>query len=321
MQRNRRKIVMFAMIICPQRKQRIPLPGIRRTRRNASIPIPIPIFIPRRRTVIGNEHGTRRMRRNRPKNLCQIQKQQRFPPRPFPQSSPDQDGPSTVVGAFFVKFPGFVGKKVIGSGECHDEVVDSEEESFEGEGGGEYRGVSEGTSPFPVGEPRSGNGEYEILLFFLPDSKSRSRFSFQLHPMGREEDVSVFEFGFVGVEELSKGCGAGISEGFVVGEVAVAEVEVVAEEGGHGSPEEEEGLEFLLLLYVVVVVVVVFQRREGSGGGFGEERAVEAIVQDLKSPQREHGAREDRREEDLEGVPCLAAQVGHGEERRVGQEE
>jgi len=54
------------------------------------------------------------------------------------------------------------------------------------------------------------------------------------------EDISVFEVGFFGFEQLDEGCGAAVSKGFVVGEVAVAEVEVIAKEGGPGSPEEEE---------------------------------------------------------------------------------
>ncbi len=48
---------------------------------------------------------------------------------------------------------------------------------------------------------------------------------------------------------------------------------------------------------------------------------MKAIVEDLKSPQGEHGTGKKGQENDLNGVQRFAAEVGHGEERRVGQEE
>ncbi len=43
----------------------------------------------------------------------------------------------------------------------------------------------------------------------------------------------------------------------MVGEVAVAGVEVVAEEGGHGSPEEEEVLEFLIIFVCFLLRILL----------------------------------------------------------------
>jgi len=83
----------------------------------------------------------------------------------------------------------------------------------------------------------------------------QSRFSFQLHLVGDKEDVSIFKLGYFGFEQSDEGCRAGVSEGFVVGEVVMGmgEVEVVAKEGGHGSPEEEEVLQLISLFLLFFI--------------------------------------------------------------------
>jgi len=62
-----------------------------------------------------------------------------------------------------VKFPWFVGKEAVPSGDFHNNIIDPEEESFEGEGYRKDKGVPEGKSQFPEEKTHSGNGQRKFL--------------------------------------------------------------------------------------------------------------------------------------------------------------
>mmetsp|Transcript_13388 Transcript_13388/g.28300 ORF Transcript_13388/g.28300 Transcript_13388/m.28300 type:complete len:100 (-) Transcript_13388:1351-1650(-) len=77
--------------------------------------------------------------------------------RAHPKPSLNQQGTPIVPHAFFLKFPWFVGKEGVPSGDFHNNIVDPEEESFKGEGYKKDRGVLEGMSHIPEGKTHSEN--------------------------------------------------------------------------------------------------------------------------------------------------------------------
>mmetsp|Transcript_21268 Transcript_21268/g.42905 ORF Transcript_21268/g.42905 Transcript_21268/m.42905 type:complete len:231 (-) Transcript_21268:110-802(-) len=127
--------------------------------------------------------------------------------------------------------------------------------------------------------------------------------------MSHEQNIAILKILLIRIEQFRQRRLRRIAHRRVMRQVAVPQVQEITERGGHGPPEEQRVLEPPLAHPPHPLLRLV------------QHRSVQAVVQYLQLPEREHGTRKGGEGQDPDGVEG-AAPDRHGEEGRVceGQE-
>ena len=135
-----------------------------------------------------------------------------------------------------------VGEEEVSTRYCHHQIIEDQHESFVGKRGGKGQNIPHGLHRLPSVESKFGYRHCQFPFLATPvhrrDIERWSNVTLELHPMRHEQYIPILKLRIVRIEQLGERRLLGITDGPMMRHVAVLQIEIVAEDRWHRSPEQ-----------------------------------------------------------------------------------